>query len=329
MNAKKILAILALLLFVSCTQEDSKTQTTTETIQWSIFDYTGLDKTPYPSNDKKTFNDYDQSFVLLGDTLSGLYNTDSVPEDLKRKIIDYQQVDQSVIHQDLLNLKGRRIDIIGMNHVGGGMTDSQREEAITSQNVIVEIIKHEKYDIVFTEDLTSDVGLATKEKIIADMKREAVDAGMLFKTDRDIEDEVYRPIVDARASAAFEIFSSEPTISVVGVDYYPIKRIQQHMMGLGMEGNLFSEEKFNRFMFGLTFSRDIYLLRSIALKNDLRDKKCVVVFGVIHVPHLAKLLKDYGASGRVFFDQSFLTNERFVSATNLWNVSFGSDNVIR
>jgi hypothetical protein len=321
-----LLTIVSAFLFVSCNKESQpKTQTTKPSIEalvseWKAFDFTGDQTPPYPSLQLKKFEDFDASLVMLEKALEVLKSNNLLTKDFERKITDYKPISSDGIHQGLLNLKGRHIDIIGMEHLAAIGPDNQNT-AIACQVEIIKIIQQGKYDVVFTEDFSSDVGPLTKSKIIQDFKREAIDAGFTPKNDFEVEQIVYQPLLDSRGSASIEIFEHHPEISVVGVDYYPVKRIQQHFMSAAESLNLDQKEG-DDLMSSFSFARDLYLLRYISTLKEFSDKKCVIVFGARHVPHLAKLLKSYGASGTIRIQKSVIEDPFFIELAHSWGLSF-------
>jgi hypothetical protein len=64
----------------------------------------------------------------------------------------------------------------------------------------------------------------------------------------------------------------------------------------------------------------LYLLSYVAAKKA--SGRQVIVFGLAHLPHLARLLGDYGALGEAVMPRSFLQDSRVLELSGRYGVKF-------
>lgn len=278
-----IMSGLSGLFFSSCKNDND----------WNSRVFTGSETSP------KFFGpDIDSSLNKLDDGLKKIKSSHKISNDLKQKVLAYKKTSNSKIHESLLKLKGREVDLIGMIHVAGGSNMFDDQKVRIYQSEIVKLIEAERYQIMFTEDFSSDCRIIdSKAKIIADFRREAFDTGSR-PTDDQIDTVVIRPILQSGVSASMRIALTNPAVTVVGIDWYPVKRIQQNFH-FEMQ-RAFEIDEAQSISRSLSCARDIYLLCELAEAEEFQDKKSALVFGAMHIPHLAFLLKSYGASGKIW-----------------------------
>lgn len=205
---------------------------------------------------------------------------------------------------DLKKLNGMEIGFIGQLHES---PDSSKHDIKSIQSEIAKMVR-EQYEVLWTEDFTGG-SIITAENGWEELVAESAESDIpsMRNLNNEAETKAYmRRSTPQHASFQF-LFDPKSTIEVRGVDYRPVKAIQQHFMEYKLPEHIrgpipfrFTPMQEDLIMRTLSDVRDLYILRTIALNAD-RSKRNVLVLGAYHLNHIAYVMARYGAKSTLVF----------------------------
>jgi hypothetical protein len=306
-----ILAAVAALSVSSCSPDQRAAQPP---------DFNDLARVAYPAP-RQGVDDVAETLNRLDGALASLEREASEDSRLMELIRRYRAGAKSAetLRAELAGLAGIEVDVYGMVHDSFG---ADVGFVAACQGAVVKFVS--AYPIFWTEDHTGG-GFLTKTAAIDEMLLElSVNPLSPYGANPP------RSAAESFYEENLHVYASHALIGetmVYGGDYRPLKAIHQHLL---CYGDLFgvgrplpsdlTPKTSEAARDALSAARDLYLLSYVAAKKA--SGRQVIVFGLAHLPHLARLLGDYGALGEAVMPRSFLQDSRVLELAGRYGVKF-------